>query len=198
MADDKYALCSAALALVGADGITSFEDGTTEANAAARLYEPLVRQVLSRQRWHFAKTTRSLGAALADAPQESDEFAYAFQIPTEPAVLDVHTVLSMGRPVEYAIEGDKVFCNVESGLSIRYTWRPDEGRWPDWFGWLVTVETAAAFAEAFDRTEKAAQLRKPGPGGAIYDARMDALRANLQSATTKPLVKGRLIANRMQ
>lgn len=192
MAEDKIALCCAALVMAGANKISSFEDGTIESTVAGEVYEKLVQAILTRQRWHFAKITKSLGAVLAYTPAE--QWAYAYQLPAEPAVLDVHTVLRDDQPVSYAIEGDKVFCDQEADVSIRYTWRPDESRWPPWFAWLVIAELAAAFADAFDRTEKGDKLREK----TIPDARTQAIRANTQSQTATTIVRKRLIVNRLR
>jgi len=54
MSVTKIDICAQALIMIGAQPITSFEDGTTEAIACANLYENTVRDQLSRYRWRFS------------------------------------------------------------------------------------------------------------------------------------------------
>lgn len=52
-------ICSNALLKIGAEGITSFEDGTAEAEIAYSLY-PLLRDgLLSAYPWSFAKAQKT-------------------------------------------------------------------------------------------------------------------------------------------
>jgi len=194
MSENAIQICCAALALVGGNTITSFGDDLVEAEKASQIYEPLVRAKLTGHPWRFATVTKSLGARIADTPPEP--WSYAFQMPTVPAVLEVDTVLHNGEPISYEIEGDKVFCDESGDLFIRYLWRVTEDRWPPWFTWAITLELAAAFADALDRTEKAAELRTRDVGP-IDRAWFHARKSNSQQQTTKKLTRGRLIAGRM-
>ncbi len=80
MALNSIELCSSALIKLGADGISSFEDGTAEARVAAPLY-PIVRDaLLSAHPWSFA-TKKAALAPLATAPVS--DFAYAHELPSD-------------------------------------------------------------------------------------------------------------------
>ena len=80
MALNSIELCSSALIKLGADSISSFEDGTAEARVAARLY-PLVRDaMLCAHPWSFATKKAEL-ARLAGPP--ATDFAYAYQLPND-------------------------------------------------------------------------------------------------------------------
>ena len=67
MALSSIELCSSALVKLGAEGISSFDDGSAEARVASRLY-PLARDaLLSTHPWSFA-TRQTVLARLATAP----------------------------------------------------------------------------------------------------------------------------------
>ena len=60
MSYTNIGICSNALLKIGAEGITSFEDGTAEAEIAYSLY-PLIRDsLLSSYPWSFAKAQKIL------------------------------------------------------------------------------------------------------------------------------------------
>ena len=50
-ANSPIDICSRALILIGAEPITSFEDGNTEALVAVNMYEDIARASLVNKRW---------------------------------------------------------------------------------------------------------------------------------------------------
>ena len=50
----KFDICSRALTMVGANTISSFDDGTTESDVADQLYEDTLRSLLTQTRWRFS------------------------------------------------------------------------------------------------------------------------------------------------
>jgi len=60
-------VCSRALILIGADPITSFDEGTTESTVAVNMYEDVARAALVNSRWRFATNQATLNL-LSDAP----------------------------------------------------------------------------------------------------------------------------------
>ena len=68
-------LCSRALILIGAEPITSFEDGTTEALVSVNMYEDVVRTSLVNTRWRFA-TNQAILNLLTAAPTGRYDRAY--------------------------------------------------------------------------------------------------------------------------
>lgn len=100
MAYTDISICSNALLKIGAESITSFLDGTAEAEVAANLY-PMIRDgLLASYPWSFAVGQKSLprlaGVPLAD-------YSYAYRLPN-----DFLRVLSAGsgrcgRGIEYRI-----------------------------------------------------------------------------------------------
>ncbi len=53
-ADTALDISSRALILIGAEPISSFDDGTTEALECVNLYEDVVQSALVNTRWRFA------------------------------------------------------------------------------------------------------------------------------------------------
>ena len=59
-ADSPLDICSRSLILIGAEPISSFDDGSTEALVCVNLYEDLVRTSLTNTRWRFATNQQVL------------------------------------------------------------------------------------------------------------------------------------------
>jgi hypothetical protein len=141
MALNSIELCSSALVKLGADSISSFEDGTAEARVAARLY-PLVRDaVLSVHPWSFATKKAEL-ARLATTP--ATDFAYAYQLPN-----DFLKALSAGdefrgRGMVYQIVNRQLHSDAES-VVLSYLYQPSEGDFPAYFTPALVTRLAAEF-----------------------------------------------------
>ena len=65
-AQSPVAVCSRALILVGAEPITSFDDGNNEALIASNMYEDVARSSLLNTRWRFS-TNQAVLNRLSDA-----------------------------------------------------------------------------------------------------------------------------------
>ncbi len=141
MALNSIELCSSALIKLGADGISSFEDGTAEARVAVRLY-PLVRDaMLSAHPWSFATKQVDL-ARLASTP--ITDFTYAYQLPN-----DFLNALSAGghgrgRGFVYQIVNRQLHTNPAS-VVLTYIFRPSEGDFPAYFVPALVTRLAAEF-----------------------------------------------------
>ena len=141
MALNSIELCSSALLKLGADSISSFEDGTAEAKVAARLY-PLVRDaMLSAHPWSFATKKVEL-AQLAMVPPT--DFAYAHQLPN-----DFLKALSAGdavrgRGLTYQIVNWQLHSDAET-VVLTYVFRPSEGDFPAYFASALVTRLAAEF-----------------------------------------------------
>ena len=86
-ANSAIDICSRALILIGADPITSFDDGTTEALVSVNMYEDVARASLVNARWRFT-TNQAVLNRLSDAP--TGRYSQAYQQPT--GTLMVHAV----------------------------------------------------------------------------------------------------------
>ena len=141
MALSSIELCSSALIKLGADGISSFEDGSAEARVAARLY-PIARDaLLCAHPWSFATAHAKL-ARLAIEP--TTDFAFAYQLPT-----DFLKALSAGDEVRgrgavYQIVSGQLHSDAEE-VVLRYLFRSSEGDFPAFFVAALVARLAAEF-----------------------------------------------------
>ncbi|MFO1145637.1 MAG: hypothetical protein U1E33_03340 [Rhodospirillales bacterium] len=141
MALSQIDLCSRALLKVGARTITSFEEGTAEAEVAASLYPTVRDATLSAHPWNFATAQMNL-SKLATPPIA--DFANAFQIPA-----DCIRVLSAGtsgrsQGITYKIVQRCVFTDVDE-VVLTYVARPDERDFPAFFDMALIAQLAAEF-----------------------------------------------------
>ena len=182
-------VCSRALILIGAEPITSFDDGNNEALIASNMYEDIARSSLVNTRWRFA-TNQAVLNRLSDAP--TGRFDAAYQLPS--GWLMTHTVTVNDTPIEYQTYGNKLFCNETSSaeLVLDFTYRADEQNWPSYFTVAVEYELASVFAVGLARDQSLAQLMSQQASISLVKARnLDA-----QQQTTRKLTTTRFITNR--
>jgi hypothetical protein len=141
MALNSIELCSSALIKLGADSISSFEDGTAEARVASRLY-PLVRDaMLAAHPWSFATKQATL-ARLAAAPVA--DFAHAYQLPVDFLRALSAGDAARGRGLVYQIINRQLHTGAESVI-LSYVFRPSEGDLPAYFASALVTRLAAEF-----------------------------------------------------
>lgn len=182
-------VCSRALILIGAEPITSFDDGNNEALIASNMYEDVARSSLVNTRWRFS-TNQVVLNRLTAAP--TGRFDAAYQLPS--GWLMTHVVTVNDTPIEYQTYGDKLFCNeaANSELVLDYTYRADEQYWPSYFTVAVEYELASVFAVGLARDQSLAQLMTQQAAASMMKARnLDA-----QQQTTRKLTTNRFITNR--
>jgi len=134
-------LCSAALVKLGAESISSFADGTTEADIAAALYDIIRDSLLGTHPWSFATAHAEL-ALLPTTPLSN--FQYAFELPA-----DFIKAISAGdecrsRGAVYQIIGSEIHTNYEE-LTLTYIKRSDEANFPTYFVSALVNRLAAEF-----------------------------------------------------
>lgn len=141
-------LASAALIRIGAEAISSFEEGTAEADVAAALYTIERDGLLSAHPWSFATAQQTL-ARLAGAP--AADFLYAYQLPAH-----FLRAVSLGRDMggsrppgigagaEYRVLERRIHTDVEHPV-LTYIFRPDEAAFPPYFRVALIDRLAAAF-----------------------------------------------------
>ena len=182
-------VCSRALILIGADPITSFDDGNNEALIASNMYEDVARASLVNTRWRFA-TNQVVLNRLTEAP--TGRFDAAYQLPS--GWLMTHVVTVNDTPIEYQTYGDKLFCDETSNseLVLDFTYRAQEQDWPSYFTVAVEYELASVFAVGLARDQALAQLMTQQANVYMIKARnLDA-----QQQTTRKLSTSRFITNR--
>lgn len=158
MSISSVELCSSALVKLGAQAISSFQDGTVEAEVTSRLY-PLMRDVLlCAHPWSFATAQASL-MRLSGEP--ASDFAYAYALPQ-----DLLRALSAGdtrrsRGLEYQIVHRQLHTDAES-VVLSYIFRPSEGDFAPYFSNALVSRLAAEFClpltENSARAERLARL----------------------------------------
>ena len=131
--DTPVSICSDALILLGAKPISSFNDGTDEANTADRLYPNLRDSALMMQPWSFAYKKVQLSRLLTTP---INEWQYKYQMPGDslgnPRAM-FNTSAAYARPVkEWEIQGTELMTN-ELEVYIDYPYRTPEYAMPSYF-----------------------------------------------------------------
>jgi hypothetical protein len=151
MATSKVDICARALVMIGAQPISSFSDGSTEALVASNVYEDIVQSSLTRHRWKFATNQKQL-SLLASAPE--GRYDYAYQLPADPGVLQIITVTVNDYVIPYTRYKDKIYVNTYGGnnaLILDYIYRVEEDYFPAHFRLALEYELASIFAGSVAR-----------------------------------------------
>jgi hypothetical protein len=182
-------VCSRALLLIGADPITSFEDGTTEAVVANAIYEDYVRGLLSSMRWRFATKQFELNRLVATP---TGRWSAAYTLPSDSIL--VNTVTENDCPIKYDIYSGKVFCDAGESSSVvaDYIFRALEANWPPYFTLGVELALAAMFATSIARDTSLNSMMEQKAQFQLAQAR----RLDSQNQTTRNLFTSRFIAER--
>ena len=188
-ADSPIDICARALILIGADPITSFNDGTTEALVSVNMYEDVARAALVNSRWRFS-TNQAVLNLLTAAP--TGRYDRAYQLPND--LLMLHAVTVQDLPIEYQIYGSKVFADTDPNdvVIADYTYRAEEEDWPSYFTLAVEYALAVVFATSIARDSSLASLMKTQANEAMAKARS----LDSQQQTARKLVTSRFIAER--
>ncbi len=144
MALTVYQLCSRALLKIGANTISSFDEGTAEAEIAGNLYGSARDALLSAHPWSFA-TGQITPPKLAASPLA--DFQCAYQLPNDfLRVLSLgETDMKTGRGVLYRIHERRIHTNTD-GVMLTYIFRPDESIFPAFFDAALIARLSAEFS----------------------------------------------------
>ena len=134
-----------AMVLVGMEPLTSFTDDTDEALVMNTTYEDVVADCLAMHNWNFATGQKQL-ARLTDAPV--DRWDAAYQLPTEPAVVQVQTITIEDVVQTYDIYEDKVYINANTNdtVVLNYIFRVATQDWTPPFTLWVIYRLASTLA----------------------------------------------------
>ena len=188
-ADTPLDICSRALILIGAEPISSFDDGTTEATVAVNMYEDVVQAALVNSRWRFA-TNQKIVNRLTDAP--TGRYDYAYQLPSDMIMLHGATV--NGNLIEYQVYGDKLFADTTETdtVIVDYSFRASEVDFPSYFMLAVEVSLAIIFATSIARDASLASLMTERAESSMAKARS----LDSQQQTTRKLETSRFLTAR--
>lgn len=134
-------LCSKALLKIGASTISSYTDGTAEAEVAANLY-PLIRDgMISSYPWSFATAQMTL-PRLAEQPLA--DYKYAYQLPHDLLRIVSAGIGTRGRGIEYRVKENTLHTNAEK-VNLTYIYQPGENNFPPFFCDALVAKLAAEF-----------------------------------------------------
>lgn len=194
MAETKFDICSRALTAIGANVITSFDDGTTESIVSGQHYQPTLDAALETGGgWRFATTQEALNRLTA---VPVGRWSYAFQLPGD--LLLLKAVTRDDCDIIYDRYEDMIYTNEDDNLVADYVFRPTESRLPAYFTKALVAELASVFAVALAKNRDLAndfRLRadgEPGKPGLWAKART----ADSQQQTTRRLQQSRLVSVR--
>ncbi|SCA55399.1 conserved hypothetical protein [Candidatus Terasakiella magnetica] len=137
----KIGLCSRALLKIGANTISSFDDGSAESEVAQNLYPGVRDSLLSSYPWSFA--TAQIRLARLTATPIAD-FSYAYQLPADfLRALSVGTG-DQGRGVTYRIQEKRLHTDMDD-VVLTYIFRPEPTEFPPYFTQGLITHLAAEF-----------------------------------------------------
>ncbi|MCU0986860.1 MAG: hypothetical protein MUC89_18315 [Acetobacteraceae bacterium] len=154
MALSALALCSRALLKIGASTISSFDEGTAEAEVAANLYPSVRDALLSAFPWSFATAQTKL-PRLAASP--AADYANAFQLPPDFLRALSAGTGGQGRGVVYRIAENRLHADA-SEVVLTYVFRPSESIFPPFFDSALIGRLAAEFCIPLTENTSRAEL----------------------------------------
>ena len=187
--DTAIDICNRGLIFIGADPITSFDDGTTEARVAANIYEDVVQTSLTNARWRFATNQKVLNQ-LSDAP--TGRYDLAYQLPSD--LIMLHAITVNDNLVDYQLYGDKVYADTATSDTViaDYTFRANEEDFPSYFTIAVEFSLAVILATSIARDPALASLMTQRADAAMAKARS----IDSQQQTTRKLETTRFLSFR--
>ena len=141
MALSDVALASRALIRIGSAPITSFSDGTAEAEVAGALFAPVRDGLLSAYGWRFA--TGQVALNQLSTPPLAD-YAYAFGLPTDFLRALSAGVGGRGRGLNYRIARGALHTHAPE-VVLTYIFRPEEEEFPPYFDQALIARLSAEF-----------------------------------------------------
>lgn len=141
MSLDQIGLCARALIRVGAHTISSFTDGTAEADLASLMYAPLRDALLSSYPWSFA--TRQITLSKLPTPPAAD-YSTAFALPSDFLRAISAGIGGRGRGLHYRLVGNQLHTNADDVI-LTYIARVAEENIPPYFDTLLIARLSAEF-----------------------------------------------------
>lgn len=149
MPESSLTICNEALALLGADPLTSWDEANDRKRLCAALYEPTRDAVLRAHPWNFA-VARAAIAPLQDAPAFG--FSAYFPFPA-----DLLRLLEVDGTDEFQVEGRGILCDA-AALNIRYVSRiEDVSKYDSMFCSALAAFLAAKMAYPITKSNTTAQ-----------------------------------------
>lgn len=134
-------ICSMALIKIGANSISSFDEGTFESQVAASLYSTVRDAILSAHPWNFALAQKMLPKLAADPIAD---FSYAYQLPPDCLHVISAGIDGRGRGLSYRILERNLHSNADE-VVLTYIFRPHEANFPPFFDIALIARLASEF-----------------------------------------------------
>jgi len=145
-------IVNAAIASTGGSPISSFTDGSQEAQTASNAYEQMVRAELVGGRWAFAEKDSALSRSASD-PLTGD-WTYSYGKPAD--LLQMLYVEENGGKVDYELVGDYIFSNAgPTRMRARYLYRAPASEFTPGFVAAMTVRLEALFLRSIEHHAEA-------------------------------------------
>ena len=145
--DTKLTICSDAMLMLGAASISSFSEGTDEAQIADRLYDDIRDTLLMQYPYSWSIKKVKL-AQLIDNP--INEWKYRYALPGDilgnPKAVFITSAVGGTPARDFEIYGTALYADYEE-VWIDYQYRPEPAFFPPYFVNLLKHALAAAFAE---------------------------------------------------
>lgn len=186
---DQVNIANQAIFLCSGKRITSFDDGTTEANAVTEFYNSAKEATLQDYPWPFAQARAELAE---DATPPAFGFNYSYTLPSD--FLSVVELPQLDQVDDWTVEGNKLLCNIAGPLQLIYTTDVDEsvmtGQFVKCFAAYLASEITLKINESQSRQGQLFQ---------IYQARLrDAMIHNARNRKPRRVQSaGRLLKSRL-
>ena len=174
MALTGLGICSRALIKIGANPISSFEEGTAESITANMLYQSTKDALLSLYNWSFATRQKQL-SRLTYIP--TADYQYAYALPHDFLCVISAGSSGRGRGLDYQIIERKLHTNSEDVI-LSYIFKVSEMYFPPFFDQALIARLSAEFClpltESLSRTDALRRMAdKDLESARIIDARQD-------------------------
>jgi hypothetical protein len=145
MAESKVSISNQALIKCGSDTITSFTDGSHEANVCSTMYTNVANSLMYYTFWNFAIDKVAL-SLLTETPIDKG-YTKAHSLPGDIVRVKGFFDSSGYYTTDYSVEGAKVYSNTDP-LNIEYIKEMDEANFPGFFLEALIAKMAMEINEA--------------------------------------------------
>ena len=202
--DTDVTICSHALTLLGENTISSFADGTVQANVCSELYPDIRDMCITMYPWSFSLAKSDLARS---STTPINEWTYAYPMPSDSitkiprAVFNSSGVGANPITIGWEVYQGEILTD-QANITVDYQKRPLEAEMPSYFVQLVKYAVAMHIAEPVtDQMSKAQHWERvafgnPSEGGRGGYFRQAAATDGMGSGTTfigdYPLIDTRL------